>query len=425
MTETEPIRDRSRAARAPRPVTIARHGRLSRTGPWRTVLGLIGGAMAVTLVSGGAVVGIAATQLQSDIANNSVAINETEAPIPDLGAYDGGFNILIVGSDEFHDRDSVLNDVNIIVHVAADHSSAVAVSLPRDMVVPYPSCTNENTGKKTSAASGLPINNALSMGGLGCVVSVVENFTGLDVHFAGMIGFEGVAAMSSAVGGVEVCVESRIKDRYTGLDLQPGTHTLEGWEALMFLRTRHGVGDGSDLTRISSQQVYMSSLVRKLKSEDTLTNATKLYGLAQAATKNMTLSTELSNPLTMISLAKALSRIPMERITFVQYPGSTGGPTGGVTPNKTLGNKLMDAIRADQAIALDSEGDGRGAVLDPNAPVEPEAPVEEPGAVEPDSGTVTPGAEVPATAEPPVGEAVKISGLRGQTAAAPTCSKGN
>lgn len=421
MTDKELIRDRSRAARAPRPVTIARHGRLRRSGPWRTVLGLIGGALAVTLVSGTAVAGIAAAQLKGDLDANAVDINETEVPIPNIGAFEGGFNILIVGNDDWVDRDAVLNDVNILVHVAADHSSATAVSIPRDLVVPFPSCTNEETGRKSSPASGLPLNTALSYGGLPCVVDVIQNLTGLDVHFAGMIGFQGVINMSDAIGGVEVCVDKAINDKKSGLFIPAGTSTLQGWDALAFLRTRHGVGDGSDLTRISSQQVFLSSLVRKLKAEDTLTNVTKLYGLAKAATQNMTLSRELTQIPTMIALAKALANIPMERITFVQYPGTTGHPgiyENKVKPNTVLANKLFDAIRADVAIGLEQAGDGRGSTVDPNAPIE--EPTTEPDPTQ----TGEPGTETNAPAQPEPSVEV-IGGLRGQTAADRTCSVAN
>jgi anionic cell wall polymer biosynthesis LytR-Cps2A-Psr (LCP) family protein len=73
-----------------------------------------------------------------------------------------------------------------------------------------------------------------------------------------------------------------------------GTYELRGVDALAFLRSREGVGDGSDLTRISSQQVYLSALVRKLKSEDTLGDPKKVYDLAKAALSKMQLSTSLA-----------------------------------------------------------------------------------------------------------------------------------
>jgi LCP family protein required for cell wall assembly len=417
VSEQELKRDRSQRARAPQPTVIARHGRLPRSRAWKTVLGIIGSSLAVVLVATGSVAGIAAYQLASQLTGNSVDINEgTEAPIPEIGAYEGGFNMLVVGSDAYSDRDSVLNDVNILIHVSADQTSAVAVSIPRDLVVPFPSCTDPDSGKATSPMTGRPINEALFYGGLPCAVTVVENLTGLDIQYAGMIGFDGVAAMASAVGGVDVCTTSPIHDKYVGLDLEAGTHHLEGWQALQFLRSRHGVGDGSDLTRISSQQVFLSSLLRKLKSEDTLTNAGKLIGLTKAAAENMQLSKELTQPATIIAMAKALNKIPMDRITFVQYPGATGGTgiySGKVQPKKGLADQLFAAILADQPIGVDQAGDDRGSTTDPNATAEP-TPT--------DTGTPDPSAT---TSTEPLPEKVVISGVNGQTAADQTCTIGN
>ncbi len=417
MSDEAPRRDRSARGAAARPAVIARHGRLPRPRAWRTVLAVVGSSLAVVLVATAAVAGIAAYQLASGFGDNAVDINETEVAIPEIGAYEGGFNVLVVGSDANYDRESELNDVNILVHVSADQTSAVAVSLPRDLVVPFPPCTDPDTGRTSSAARGLPINTALSYGGLRCVVDVVSEFLGVDIQFAGMIGFDGVAAMADAVGGVPVCLLSPISDRWSGLDLPAGTHELSGVQALQFLRTRHGVGDGSDLTRISSQQVYLSSLIRKLKSEETLTDVTKLLSLAYVAKDNMVLSSELAQPATMVAMAKALARIPMDRITFVQYPGGTGGTgiyEGKVQPNQHIGTQLMDAIRADRAIGVEQAGDGRGSELDPNATTPPSDPSPPP-------------ADDPSASAPPatLSEQVVISGLRGQTAADQTCSIGN
>jgi hypothetical protein len=177
---------------------------------------------------------------------------------------------------------------------------------------------------------------------------------------------------------------------------------LSGSEALQFLRSRHGVGDGSDLTRISSQQVFLSSLVRTLKSNETLGDGVKLYGIANAATQNMLLSSNLKSLDTMVSIAKALKDIPLEKVTFVQYPGSTGQPgifSGKVKPNTALGTKLFDKIRADQPFLLAQAGDGIGSVPDPNA-------VPLPGA----------------TAAPDTAGLETLAGIRGQTAADQTCT---
>src|SRR5690606_6673831 len=146
---------------------------------------------------------------------------------------------------------------------------------------------------------------------------------------AGMVNFQGVAELSTAVGGVKVCVDGPIYDKDSGLRLpSAGEYTLKGGGALAFLRTRKGVGDGSDLGRISSQQVYLSSLIRTLKSDGTLTDLGKLYNIANVAVNNMKLSSGLANVNTMVAMAQVLKNLPLERVMFVQYPTAYG--QGGI-----------------------------------------------------------------------------------------------
>lgn len=406
---------------APEPTRVARHGRLRRAAAWKSALALLAGTLAVVLVAGVSVAGIAVWRLQDQIDTVEIEYDAGGAPV-NIGAFEGGFNILIVGSDTREgqsaafgkDPGSVLNDVNMLLHVAGDQKSAVLVSIPRDMVVPLPRC--ENGGP----ATGLPINETLYYGGLNCTVMTVQNLTGLEIQFAGLITFDGVIAMSDAIGGVDVCITDPILDPYTGLNLPTaGTHTLQGWNALAFLRSRHGVGDGSDLGRISSQQVFLSSLVRKIKSDGTLTDFGKLYGVAQAATQNMTLSEGFARPDTLVSIALVLKDIPLENIAMVQYPSRTGGTgiyTGKVQPITATAEALFDAIRADLPIALDASAVGAngGSTLDPNAP----APTEPDPSASPDP-TAT------AAPEEPGPTAQVIPGVKGQSAAQYTCAVAN
>ena len=184
----------------------------------------------------------------------------------------------------------------------------------------------------------------------------VEKLTGIEIPYAAQIEFDGVIAMSTAVGGVDVCLAAPLKDKYVGLDLRAGTHTLEGWTALQFLRSRHGVGDGSDLNRISSQQVFLSALIRKIKSEEVLTNPLTLYSIAKAATQNMQLSTTLNHVDTMYSMALALKDIPLTSVVFVQYPSSYTPDFLSVTPR--VGRRL-DPDGCDRARRADRRPEGR------------------------------------------------------------------
>ncbi|MET4783318.1 LCP family protein [Glaciihabitans sp. UYNi722] len=409
MSELRP-RSRSKAIDG-----VARHGRLRASNPFVTVLKFVGAAVAVVAVSAASVAGITLSQFTGDIKTVHLAGAPTAGPPPDLGSYDGGFNFLLVGSDTRKDQGAyagkdgaTLNDVTMILHVSQDQTNAVAISIPRDMVVPIPACPRQDGKGNYGAMSAQPINNTLAYGGLPCTVLTVKKLTGLDIPFAALITFQGVIDMSTAVGGVPVCINGPMKDKYSGINLPAaGTYSLSGFDALAFLRSRHGVGDGSDLGRISSQQVFLSSLVRTVKSDKTFTDFTKLYGIATAATKNMTLSDNLKNMNTMVSMALVLKGIPLDRITFVQYPSTTGVGgvyTGKVAPLTGPAAALFAKVKADQAFVLNS-GTGRGSVGDPNAPAATAAPVP--------SGS----------AAPPATDAEVLPGVLGQTAADYTCSK--
>lgn len=403
MTDTEPKGRRKSGL-----PSVARHGRLRRNNPWLVVLKFVGAAMAVVLVSGAAVGSYAVWKLESNIKTVTI-VGETEGPPPELGAYEGGFNLLLVGSDRCEeeggckDRSANLNDVTILLHVSQDQTNAVAVSFPRDLVVPIPSCPQED-GSSSYSMSAQPINVTLFYGGLPCTVLTVSALTGLDIQFAAEVTFSGVAEIASAIGGVTVCTNGPVQDKYSGIDLpSAGEWSLDGWSALAFLRSRHGVGDGSDLGRISNQQVFMSALVRQLKSDGVLNDVGSLYNIATVASQNLTVSNSLKNVNTMVSMAQILKKLPLDRVMFVQYPGVTGKDgvySGKVAPVPYLAEALFAKIRADEPFTLVEGNTGSGSVVNPNAPIEPQ--------------------EESTTEDVPV-----LEGVKGQSAADYTCSNAN
>ncbi|NKF32227.1 LytR family transcriptional regulator, partial [Pseudomonas sp. BGM005] len=112
-------------------------------------------------------------------------------------------------------------------------------------------------------------------------------------------------------------------------------HVIEGLTALQFLRTRHGVGDGSDLGRIGNQQQYMSSLARKLISGETLGNVPMMLKLATTGLDNVEASTSLADPMKIVQIALAVKSVPFEDIVFLQYPTFTDPDN----PNRVVPDK--------------------------------------------------------------------------------------
>ena len=238
-----------------------------------------------------------------------------------------------------------------------------------------------------------------------------------------MVGFDGVVALSNAVGGVEVCLTEPINDKHSGLSLDAGYHILQGDQALGFLRTRYGVGDGSDLSRISNQQVFLSSLLRKLKSEDTLRNPQKIWALADAVTANTVLSSNLASVTTLGNIAYSLKDLNLDQVTFTQVPTYYPEGVNGVMLKEKDAEGLFELVFSNQVVGLTgSTGPGDvGSVKQPEAPV-----VEEPAptgiAGLGDSFSVGVNGSLPA---PVVPKKVEVSdSVTGQTAAEATCSRG-
>ncbi|MGN6219192.1 MAG: LCP family protein [Microbacterium sp.] len=425
-------------------MTIARHGALRSRHPLVSLLAMFAVVLGVVGVSA---VGLTAYNLwdaSQAIASNAVVLDKDKPLPPSLGAIEGGVNILLVGTDSCegeneqlsgacknHDTEGERNDVTMLVHISDEPRRVTVVSFPRDMLVPIPACDKPDGTGKTSAMSSQMLNASYWYGGLGCTVDTVEGLIGNDkitIDFAAAIRWTGVINVSNAIGGVDVCVAGDINDVNTGLHLKAGTHTLQGVEALQFLRIRHGIGDGSDLGRISNQQQFMSSMVRKLRSDAVLSNPATLFSLAttfinQVQAGQLVLSSGLANPTLMVQIAMAVKDVPFEDIVFVQYPTvyASGVGASRVLPVKDAAKALFDALAANQPLQLTGKASGGNAI---------EITGE---ATQPDTGS-TPGANDAGATTPPEGEAdaatppaeegrVELpSAITGQTAKDATCT---
>ncbi|MER5214711.1 LCP family protein [Streptomyces sp. NPDC002838] len=247
---------------------------------------------------------------------------------------DEAFNILVLGTDKrtgagnegYGDTGSSGHaDTTILLHVAKDRSNATALSIPRDLIVDIPDCptTREDGGEETvPGLQDARFNRSLGESGRdpGCAMRTVEEFTGIPMHHFMMADFNAVKTLTTAVDGVEVCVEKAVDDKQSKLQLPAGESTVEGEQALAFLRTRKAFGNSGDLDRIKVQQQFLGSLMRKMSSGDTLTSPTKLLKLAEAATKALTVDSAIGKVGTLKDIALELKKVPTKNITFTTVP---------------------------------------------------------------------------------------------------------
>ncbi|WP_156726925.1 LCP family protein [Streptomyces apocyni] len=199
-----------------------------------------------------------------------------------------GTNYLIVGSDSreglsAEDRkrlrtgsaEGKRTDSMMILHVGDNGNTMV--SLPRDSDVQIPSFKGSESGKLFPARAGTTkLNAAYAMDGPELLVRTVEHNTGLRIDHYAEIGFGGFASIVDAVGGVEIQIDQRMKDKKSGSDFEPGKHTLNGEQSLAFVRQRYGLA-GGDLDRTKNQQKFLAALASQTATPSTVLNPFKLY----------------------------------------------------------------------------------------------------------------------------------------------------
>lgn len=309
-------------------------------------------------------------------------ITPDEAAAAELARYErerptalvrGAQNILLIGSDtragdgnDEYGRDlgSERSDTTILLHLAADRRSATAVSLPRDLMVDVPGCRRPD-GSRSRPAFAM-FNHAFQVGGSACTIRTVEKLTGIRVDHHMVVDFSGFKEMVDAVDGVQVCLKEPVDDKAAKLKLPAGRVTLDGEQALGYVRARKSLGNGSDTERMERQQLFLGALVDKVQGNDVLLNPVKLYPVLDAATSSLTTDPELASLRGLYQLVRGLRDIPTERVQFLTVPRESYVHNANrdqlVEP---AAEKLFTRLRADQPVAvardLPEDAPGTGA----------------------------------------------------------------
>jgi LCP family protein required for cell wall assembly len=274
------------------------------------------GILALLLVVGGTAVGVIWYHLDHNIRTVDSVVTPSDLA--------GAQNILLVGSDNRSGSDArygtaqgARSDTAILFHTPADRREAVAVSIPRDSMVRIPACARSDG---SIAPAGFDMfNSAYDTGGIACTVKTEEALTGIPVTHFVVLDFTGFVTLVDALGGVKVCVTAAVTDADSKLNIPAGTSTLDGEQALAFVRVRH-VGDGSDLARIRRQQYFLNRMATQVRQSDLFSRPLRLYQVLDAATKAIITDTGLGSLDGLKALADSLSRIPDGRTLYVTVP---------------------------------------------------------------------------------------------------------
>lgn len=247
-------------------------------------------------------------------------------------------NILLVGDDSRAglteeqlkevgtEADAGYNtDTILLVHIPANGEAASLVSFPRDSWVYIPVIDDE--GKINSAyVNGMcasdfdncnpdPSDPDQRRDGMYSLTETVSQVAGVKIDHYVQIGLWGFYNMTKALDGVEVCLKEPQKEPLSGIDLQAGRQTIEGKQAMAFVRQRHGLPHG-DIDRIKRQQAFLGAIADKVISAEWLLKPWKLNSFFAEAAKSLTVDENLD----LRDLAAQMRGIAAGDIEFTTVP---------------------------------------------------------------------------------------------------------
>lgn len=270
-----------------------------------------------------------------------------------------GQNLLVLGSDSRAGENGRIaggnvsgarSDTALVIHVPEGRSRATAVSIPRDTLVTRPECAKSD-GSSVPSAHRVMFNSVYSQVGPACVVKTVEQMSHVRIDHYMEIDFAGFKGLVDAIGGVTVDVPQDIHDGASGLNLKAGPQKLNGTQSLEFVRTRHGIGDGSDLGRIGLQQQFLLDLLSEVQKQDMLSSPSKTYKIANSATKSLTTDSDLASLTKLAEFARSMKGVNPDTMETIMLPVAYDkADPNRVVAAEPQATQLWKAIRTDTEV---------------------------------------------------------------------------
>ncbi|WP_308075348.1 LCP family protein, partial [Actinokineospora sp. PR83] len=396
VAPTEKIAPRARPAA---PVTDRR----PRYVAGKTLVTLLSAAMVATLGY--------YWKVTDDFSNDLTRANVIDGASVEKPA-DGAIDILMVGMDSRTDAqgnplskeqlaalnagvaDGEINtDTLILIRIPNDGGKATGISIPRDSYVDIPGHGKHKinsaygraklqayTGLQEDGVGGRDLEVRSNLEGAKSLIATINKLTGATIDHYAEVNLLGFYDITQAIGGVEVCLNKAVKDKFSGANFPAGVQTISGAPALAFVRQRHGLPNG-DLDRIVRQQTFMGAMAKKVFSQDVIAPGSEtLPKLQEAIAKSVVLDQDWN---------------------IMQFAQQMTGITGGRVTFETIPHGTIDLQTPSDGSAIEIDPDDVRAfvrhLLTPDAPTSSAGPSSAPA-----SGTTEPGSTDADSAKPVV-----------------------
>jgi LCP family protein required for cell wall assembly len=275
-----------------------------------------------------------------------------------------GHDYLLVGSDSragmtadqqkqlktgsVKDAEGKRTDSIIVVHVPSGGGKAAMISLPRDSYVPIP-----GHGRNK-------INASYSFGGPKLLIQTVEAVTDVRIDGYVEIGFGGFASVVDSLDGVDICVKRAMKDPKAGINLKAGCQSLDGPNALGYVRARYSDPLG-DIGRVERQRQFLGAIMHKAVSPSTALIPWRYYGFTTAAGEGLTVGedTSLRDVTNVLQAMRSVSNgeglsltVPVSNSALPTHVGSA------VKWDSKKAKALFNAIKNDEPLTVAPAGSG-------------------------------------------------------------------
>ncbi len=197
------------------------------------------------------------------------------------GVEEGRINFLILGMRGSNmPGGSLLSDTIMIVSVKPNDNKIAMISIPRDLHVAIPGHGERKINSATSLGE-----SAGEGKGMELMKQVIENVTGLPIHYVATANFQALRDIVNTLDGVVVHLDKPFSESSQFVEgnecggifsLPAGDVKLNGEQSLCYSRARY---NSSDFDRARRQQEVIIAMKDKALSTGTLTDFSKVNGL--------------------------------------------------------------------------------------------------------------------------------------------------